>query len=74
MVQSRLLQRRKRPRRLLDVSHASNTAPSNVLSPTGSDNANYNAGTYNSPVYTDPVNYLTPVGTFAASPGPYGTF
>ncbi|MEI8371439.1 MAG: SUMF1/EgtB/PvdO family nonheme iron enzyme [Planctomycetota bacterium] len=24
--------------------------------------------------YTDPTNYLTPVGTFAASPGPYGTF
>ena len=24
--------------------------------------------------YTDPTNYLTPVGAFAASPGPYGTF
>jgi len=26
------------------------------------------------PNYTDPTNYLTPVGTFAASPGPYGTY
>ena len=24
--------------------------------------------------YTDPVNRLTPVGTFSASPGPYGTY
>ena len=24
--------------------------------------------------YTDPTNYLTPVGAFAASPGPYGTY
>ena len=24
--------------------------------------------------YTDPVNYLTPVGAFADSPGPYGTY
>ena len=46
----------------------SNTAPSNVLSPTGSNNANYNAGTYNSPVYTDPVNYLTPVARWPPRP------
>jgi len=44
----------------------SNTAPSNVLSAIGTNNANYN--------YTDPTNYLTPVGAFAASPGPYGTY
>ncbi|MGO9113338.1 MAG: SUMF1/EgtB/PvdO family nonheme iron enzyme [Thermoguttaceae bacterium] len=47
----------------------SNAAPSNVLSATGTNNANfYNGG------YTDPVNHLTPVGAFAASPGPYGTY
>jgi hypothetical protein len=47
----------------------SNTVPSNVLSATGTDNANYfNGGD------TDPTNLLTPVGTFAASPGLYGTF
>ena len=26
------------------------------------------------PYYTDSTNYLTPVGDFSASPGPYGTF
>jgi formylglycine-generating enzyme len=46
-----------------------NSTPSNVLSATGTNNASfYNNG------YTDPVNYLTSVGAFAASPGPYGTF
>jgi formylglycine-generating enzyme required for sulfatase activity len=44
----------------------SNTAPSNILSSTGMNNANYD--------YTDPTNYLTPVGVFAGSPGPYGTY
>jgi formylglycine-generating enzyme len=45
------------------------TAPSNVLSATGVNNATYyDAG------YTDPTNWLTPVGTFAASPGLYGTY
>jgi formylglycine-generating enzyme len=53
----------------------SNTAPVNVLSATGTNNANFydNYGTGNGG-YADPVNYITPVGTFAASPGPYGTF
>jgi autotransporter-associated beta strand protein len=47
----------------------SDTAPSNVLSATGTNNANfYDDG------YTDPTNLLTPVGAFAASPGPYGTY
>jgi formylglycine-generating enzyme len=45
------------------------TLPGNALSASGTNNANYWAGDY-----TDPVNYLTPVGVFAASPGPYGTF
>ena len=33
------------------------------------NNANYWIG-----VYTNPTDYLTPVGAFSASPGPYGTF
>jgi formylglycine-generating enzyme required for sulfatase activity len=49
----------------------SNIAPDNslVLAPTEANDANYYISSY-----TDPTNYLTPVGTFAASPGPYGTF
>ncbi len=47
----------------------SNTAPSNILSSTGTNNANYYISNY-----TDPTNYLTVVGAFAASPGPYGTY
>jgi formylglycine-generating enzyme required for sulfatase activity len=47
----------------------SNTTPSNVLSATGTNNANYYLGGY-----TDPTNLLTPVGAFAGSPGPYGTY
>ena len=47
-----------------------NSTPSNVLSATGTNNANF----YNPPRFTDPTNYLTSVGAFAASPGPYGTF
>jgi formylglycine-generating enzyme required for sulfatase activity len=49
----------------------SNTAPGNTLALalSTSNEANY----YNNG-YTDPVNYLTPVGTFADSPGPYGTY
>ena len=47
----------------------SNTAPSNVLSSTGTNNANfYSSG------YTDPTNFLTVVGYFGGSPGPYGTY
>jgi formylglycine-generating enzyme required for sulfatase activity len=47
----------------------SNSAPSNSMSSTGTNNANYNNGGY-----TDPTNYLTTVGYFAGSPGPYSTF
>ncbi|MGO9114272.1 MAG: autotransporter-associated beta strand repeat-containing protein [Thermoguttaceae bacterium] len=50
----------------------SNDTPSNVLSATGTNNANF-AGNGTGGA-TDPVNVLTPVGAFAASPGPYGTF
>ena len=48
----------------------SNTSPSNVLSSTGTNNGNYKPGS----TYTDPTNYLTVVGAFAGSPGPYGTY
>jgi formylglycine-generating enzyme len=44
----------------------SDSPPSNLLSATGTNNANFN--------YSDPANCLTPVGAFASSPGPYGTF
>jgi formylglycine-generating enzyme required for sulfatase activity len=43
----------------------SNTTPSNVLSATGTNNVNCATG---------PTIYLTPVGAFVASPGPYGTY
>ncbi|MCC6125216.1 MAG: SUMF1/EgtB/PvdO family nonheme iron enzyme [Pirellulales bacterium] len=41
--------------------------PSNVLSPTGTNNANYMSGNYG-------PYYRNEVGAFAGSPGPYGTF
>ena len=48
----------------------SNTVPSNVLSSTGTNNANF----WNGSSATDPTNILTVVGAFADSPGPYGTY
>ena len=54
----------------------SDTVPSNVLSATGTNNANFTA-TINQPPFateTDPTDWLTPVGGFADSPGPYGTY
>ncbi len=47
----------------------SDAEPSNAISASGTNNANYYAGGY-----SDPTNHLTPAGTFAASPGPYGTY
>jgi formylglycine-generating enzyme len=49
----------------------SNTAPGNslALAATTPNEANYDITGY-----TDPTNYLTAVGTFAASPSAYGTF
>jgi formylglycine-generating enzyme required for sulfatase activity len=47
----------------------SNSTPSNMLSATGTNNGNF----WNSS-YTDPTNDLTPVGAFAGSPGPFGTY
>ncbi len=52
----------------------SNATPSNVLSAIGTNNANYASGSYPNWVYTDATNYLTVVGAFADSPGPYGTY
>jgi formylglycine-generating enzyme required for sulfatase activity len=54
----------------------SNAIPSNVLSAIGTNNANFVSSVIEPPSYgaTDPVNYLTYVGAFAASPGPYGTY
>jgi formylglycine-generating enzyme required for sulfatase activity len=49
----------------------SNSPPSNVLSISGTNNANFedpNLG------FTDPTTYITPVGTFQGSSGPWGTF
>jgi formylglycine-generating enzyme len=52
----------------------SDSVPSNALSETGTNNANFYVKSGGDIVYTDPVNYLTPVGMFAASPGPYGAY
>jgi len=46
-----------------------NSLPSNALSMTGTNNANFE-----NPMPTDISSPLTTVGTFAASPGPYGTY
>jgi hypothetical protein len=50
-------------------STSSNSQPSNVLSATGTNNANYYNGGF-----TDPTNYLTAVGAFADSVSPYVTY
>ena len=53
----------------------SNTAPSNTLVRDRHEQRQLLrfAGT-GTGGYTDPANYLTPVGAFAGSPGPYGTY
>ncbi len=48
----------------------SNMLPSNSLSTTGTNNANFGGPGD----FTDPTNYQTVVGYFAGSPSPYGTF
>ena len=50
-------------------STKSDSAPSNVLSATGTNNANFDID-----IYTEQVYSLTPVGAFVASPSAYGTF
>lgn len=55
-----------------DFATKSNTVPSNVFAPNGSNNANY-TNDYNARSIGAP--YLrTEVGAFVSSPGPYGTF
>ena len=72
MVQGGVLQgRRARNAGYWTYPTQSNTAPSNVLSGDRHEQRqllSINGG------YTDPTNYLTPVGAFAGSPGPYGTY
>lgn len=53
-----------------------NNSPSNVLSSAGTNSASFTLVSGSPPVATrsDPTNWLTPVGAFASSPGPYGTF
>jgi formylglycine-generating enzyme required for sulfatase activity len=51
----------------------SNTLPSGILSATG-NNANFWDWNNDPTGFTDPLNHLTPVGSFANSPGPYGTY
>ncbi len=53
----------------------SNTAPVNLLLSNGTNNANFYDyyGTGNGG-YTDPTNYLTPVGEFEDSPSPFGVY
>ena len=52
----------------------SDSPPSSVLSATGTNNANC-YGYYNNQFqYSDPQNFLTAVGAFQDSPGPYGTY
>ena len=52
----------------------SNTAPINTLPDTGNHANFYDYYGTGNGGYTDPTNYLTVVGAFAASPGPYGTY
>ena len=54
----------------------SNSMPSNVLSSTSTNAANFTAPPYTAPTYgqTDVVDGLTPVGAFAASKSYYGTY
>jgi formylglycine-generating enzyme len=54
----------------------SDSTPSNALSSTGTNNANFIGGVVAPPTfgYTDYTNYVTQVGAFAASPSHYGTY
>ncbi len=52
----------------------SDTAPINTLPDTGNHANFYDDYDTGNGGYTDPVNYLTPVGSFALSPGSYGTY
>lgn len=61
-----------------DYPTRSNTTPSNVLDPTGTNNANFATSAADTPsdrTYTIGAPYYrTEIGAFAHSPGAYGTF
>ena len=70
MVQGCVLQRGRDQLRILHLSdEEQHRAGQLLVLAARSNDANYYISSY-----TDPTNYLTPVGTFADSPGPYGTF
>jgi len=52
----------------------SDARPINTLPDSGNHGNFYDWFLTGNHDYTDPTNYLTPVGAFAESPGPYGTF
>ncbi len=52
----------------------SNTAPINTLPDTGNHANFYDLYHTGNGGYTDPTDFLTPVGDFVDSPGPYGTY
>ncbi len=52
----------------------SNTPPVNTLSATGTNNANFFNGSAYTVASAGWGGATTPVGAFASSPGPYGTF
>ena len=52
----------------------SNTAPINTLPDTGNHANFYDGYGTGNTSYTDSTNYLTPVGSFVLSPGPYETY
>ena len=52
----------------------SNTAPINTLPDPGNHANFYDSADTGNGGYTDPINYLTPVGSFVNSPGSYGTY
>ena len=70
MVQSCILQKRWHRCGLPDLSdEEQHVGPATYFRRLGTNNANYYNGRY-----TDPINYLTPVGAFVLSPGLFGTY
>ena len=70
-IRRRITSGAERDARLLGLSDQEQHRADQLLDlgATSTNDANYYNGGY-----TDPTNYLTPVGTFSASPGPYGTY
>ena len=71
MVQGGVLQGRRYQRRLLDLpDEEQHRAEQRAFGRPARITPTFTSPT----AITDPTNYLTPVGAFAASPGPYGTY